>query len=411
MKIVNVGFSDIRGGAHRSGYRLHQALIEAGIKSSYYVNFKDSGDYTVIGPSSKIQQGKNFLQYALDSYPRLLYKSKTKFSTSVFPTETPQKIAKLNPDIVHLHWINGGMLRIEEYKKFNKPIVSTLHDMWAFTGGCHYDDGCGRYEDSCGKCPIIVSNKARDASHKTLQRKFRAWDGIDLTIVTPSRWLASCAKNSALFKEKTIEVIPNPIDLELFKPLNKKFAREILGLPQDKLLILSVALNINSDLRKGFTYFLKSLRDISSEDIAKEIELVIVGASRPRSLPLHDYPMHFLGFLHDQISMALVYSAADLFAAPSVQDNLPNTIIESLACGTPCVAFEIGGMPDMISHKINGYLANPFESEDLAEGILWSLNSSNRLHELSYNSRNQAIRDFDSGKIAKRYIDIYNRLL
>jgi len=412
MKIVQLSLSDIRGGAHRAGYRLHMALNEIGYNSNYYVYFKDTDDYTVIGPATKFKQSKNFLRYVLDSYPIILYKNKTKFSAAIIPSDTPHQVSKLNPDIIHLHWINGGMLRIEEFRKLNKkPIVWTLHDMWAFTGGCHYDNLCGKYEVSCGKCPVIKSNKPNDSSYKTLQRKRRAWDDIDLTIVTPSKWLADCAKNSVLFKGKSVEVIPYNINLELFKPWDKKFAREILGLPQDKLLILASALNIQSDPRKGFHYLSEALTKISSEKIAKDIEIIIAGSSRPQNPSHLDYTIRYLGFLNDEISMALAYSAADIFVAPSLQDNLPNTIVESLACGTPCAAFKIGGMPDMIQHQKNGYLAKPFEAEDLADGILWMLNSSDRMKELSLYSRNQAQLDYNPTKITKLYTKIYNKLV
>jgi len=411
MKITKVSLSDIRGGAHKAGYRLHQALTFAGINSDFFVFFKDSGDYSVVGPSSKWRQSVNFLRYGLDSYTRVFHKCKTKFSTALLPSGTPTRIAGLGPDIIHLHWINGGILRIEEFRRFNKPIVWTMHDMWAFTGGCHYDNLCGRYQDFCGKCPVIRSNKTHDASYRTLQRKFRAWTEINLTIVTPSRWLANCATKSSLFKDKSIEVIPYNINLELFKPWDKEFAREILGLPQDKFLILAGALNIESDPRKGFHYLIEALTKISSEKIANDIEIVIAGSSKPQNPPQINLPFHYLGFLRDEISMALAYSAADIFVAPSIEDNLPNTIIESMACGTPCVAFNIGGMPDMIQHKKNGYLAESIESNDLAAGILWIMKSHDRWKELSVNSREKALQDYNSIKIAQSYIDIYNKLL
>lgn len=410
MKIIQLSLSDISGGAHRAAYRLHRALLKANMDSSFFVFFKDSDDFTVSGPPTKLQKSKNFLRYVLDSYPLVLHKNKRKFSTALFPTRTPQHTEQLSPDIIHLHWINGGMLRIEEISKFKKPIAWTLHDMWPFTGGCHYDNNCGGYKNTCGKCPVLGSTNAHDTSYKTLQRKIRNFNKIKLKIITPSNWLAECARSSSLFRDCNIDIIPNCLNLDLFKPWDKNFSREILGLPKDKLLILSGALNIQSDPRKGFRHMLNALKLISADTLANDIEIVIAGSSVPKNTPPVNIPFHYLGFLHDEISMALTYSAADIFVAPSEQDNLPNTIVESLACGTPCAAFDIGGMPDMIEHKKNGYLAKPLDTEDLAAGILWMLHSSERLRKLSLHSRILAEKKYDSAKIAAHYSKIYYQL-
>ena len=416
MKIVHFNTFEGGGGAAKASLALHRAMLDLDVDASLIVHRKTSADPTVIGgpPTRFGPFRKKLLPWVLSKLHHLWYRPLEVWTFGVFGNRSITRQREVeDADIISLSWVSWflDIEAIGQLLKKNKPVVWTCYDMWPFTGGCHYDNLCGRYEISCGKCPVIRSNKANDVSHKTLQRKLRSWAEINLTIVTPSKWLANCAKKSSLFKEFQINVIPNTVNLGLFKPWDKEFARDILRLPQDKLLILAGALNIQSDPRKGFHYLLKALTSISSENIAKDIEIIIAGSMSPQTPLQLDLPIHYLGFLHDEISMALAYSAADIFVAPSMQDNLPNTIIESLACGTPCAAFDIGGMPDMIQHKRNGYLAAPFEAEDLAAGLVWMLNSTKRLNELSQDSRNKALQDYNPKKITDLHIQIYKKLL
>jgi len=410
MRIAQLSLADIRGGAHRAGYRIHRALCDKDISSSFFVFFKDTDDYTVIGPETKLEQIKNFIRYGLDAYPSVIYKNKEKFSTAIIPSNIPQKVLRTEPDLIHLHWFNGGTLGIRQLRTFRRPLVWTLHDMWAFTGGCHYDNHCERYIDGCGCCPLITSRKNHDVSFRTLRRKEKYWENLNLTIVTPSKWLAHCAQKSPLFKNKTITTIPYAIDLDIYSPIDSQTARDILGLPSDKILILVGAMQIN-DQRKGVSYLLDALSLISEDKHDHNYELVIFGASTPPAPPDISIKINFMGFLKDEISMAIVYSAADLFIAPSVQDNLPNTVIEALSCGTPSLAFNIGGMPDMIIHKKNGYLAEPHSVESLAEGILWVTNSADRLNHLSKSSRDSAVDLFNPKTIADQYLSLYSQAM
>jgi glycosyltransferase involved in cell wall biosynthesis len=227
--------------------------------------------------------------------------------------------------------------------------------MWAFTGGCHYNQECDRYINCCGACPQLHSNKNWDISRWVWQRKAKAWQNLNLTIVTPSQWLAKCAISSSILQNQKIKVIPYGLETQTYKPIERHLARKILNLPNNKQLILFGAMNATSDLRKGFHLLQLALKSLRQAVCAEQFELVVFGASRPANEVDLSFKTHYLGRLSDDISLSLIYSSADVFVAPSIQDNLPNTVMESLACGTPCVAFNIGGMPEMIEHQKNGY--------------------------------------------------------
>jgi len=410
VKVLIINTSDIDGGAARAAYRLHRALLQADVESKMLVQFKNGDDFTVIGPNSKYEMRIAKIVSSLDTLPKRWYKnrSRTLFSPAwVSTSKIVTRINQLKPDIVHLHWINGGMLRPEDLKRIEAPIVWSLHDMWAFSGGCHYDEDCGRFKHSCGRCLVLRSNRRRDLSSNVFSRKLKSYSKINsLTVVGLSQWLKSCAEKSPVFSEAKVINLPNPIDTKVFKPLDKNIARELLHLPKNKKLVLFGAIGAASDPRKGFFQLSRSLRDIDS----KETELVVFGATEPKGSHGFKQKVHFLGRLYDDVSLCLLYSAADVMVVPSLQENLSNVIIESLSCGTPVVGFNIGGNPDIIIHKSTGYLANPIDIHDLTKGIAWILKARN-YNELSRNARNKVLRDFDSHIVAAKYIDLYKDIL
>jgi len=412
MKILFVNTNDKYGGAAIAAYRLLKGMQENGVSAKMLVQSKESDDYNVMEPQKKKQKIFSKIRPILDSIPVRFYKQRKKiiFSPAVLPDNVYKRIHEINPDIIHLHWVASGFIKIETLVKLKKPIVWTLHDMWAFTGGCHYDENCGKYFKNCGDCPILNSNKKNDLSYRIWKRKEKSWKNLDLTIVTPSSWLGECARKSSLFSKTRIEVIPNGIDLNRFKPIDKKIARDILHLPKDKKHILFGAISALSDKRKGFLLLKEALKKYSSKE-NKDIELIIFGSSKPREEEKLGFRTHYLGQLNDEISLELVYSAADVMIVPSIQDNLPNTVMESLACGTPVVAFNIGGIPDMIEHQENGYLVKSFDTGDLAYGINWILENKMRWKKLSVNARKKVEKEFDINKIAKRYTDLYKDIL
>lgn len=412
MKLLLLNANDISDGAAIATYRLLKGLQQSDVQAQMLIQSKENDDYSVIGPETKWQKFFGMLRPALDSIPVRFYKKRKKviFSSAIIPDNISKKVKNINPDIVHLHWIAGGFIKIESLAKIKKSIVWTLHDMWAFSGGCHYDEECGKYISNCGRCPLLNSNKQNDLSYKIWKRKEKAWENLDLTIVTPSSWLGECAEKSSLFNKTRIEVIPNGIGLNRFKPIDKNIARDILCLPTDKKLILFGAMSALSDKRKGYPLLKEALKKFSSKE-KKDIELVIFGSSRPKNEENLGFKTHYLGRLNDEISLALVYSASDAMIVPSIQDNLPNTIMESISCGTPVVAFDVGGIHDMIDHQKNGYLAIPFDTTDLAHGIKWVLEDNIRWKKLSENARTKAINEFDIIKIAEKYKDLYEDIL
>ncbi len=413
MKIAILSQSDGRGGAFAAAYRLHTSLQQEGVNSTMIVSEKTRDDLTVLAENHILAKGWIKVAPILDSLPLKFYRHRDPsiFSLLWFQDRIVPQIAQLDLDLIHLNWISQSYLKVENIPKLNKPLVWTLHDMWAFTGGCHYSKVfCNRYIDACGACPHLRSEKNRDISRWVWERKAKAWKNLDLTVVTPSSWLADCAKSSSLFRNKRIEVIPHGIDTQRYKPLDRPMAREILNIPQDKLLVLFGATD-PKDTRKGFHLLHLALESLVYCGWQDKIELLVFGGSRPENLVDLGFRSHYLGQLHDGISIALVYSAADVMVVPSIQEAFGLTAIESLACGTPVVAFSQTGVADIVDHQQNGYLAKPFKFEDLAQGITWVLSDSDRYQKLRASAREKAKREFNLKRLAGRYLSLYAEIL
>lgn len=413
MKVLMMNTSDINGGAARAAYRLHTGLSNIGVQSQMLVQQKFSDDPCVYSPKSRIAQGIARARVAVDSLPLKLYRQcdSTRLSLQWLPDKNVERVQQISPDIINLHWTGEAFLRLENLAKFTQPLVWTLHDMTPFTGGCFYSHNCDRYTNSCGQCPQLYSTKEWDLSRWVWQRKQRSWQNLNLTVVALSSWLAKCASASSLFRNVPIQIIPNGIDINQYKPINRQVARELLNLPQNKQLLLFGSLKATSDKRKGFHLLQPALGQLSQSGWNENIELVIFGASPPENPPELGFKVHYLNTLKDDLSLALVYSAADVFILPSVQENLANTVMEALACGTPCVAFHIGGMPDMIEHQRNGYLAKPYQIEDLAQGIIWVLDNLERYQKLCDRAREKVEQEFTLDIQAHSYLQLFQDIL
>ena len=410
MKVLIVNSSDMIGGAARAAYRLHDTLLLSGINSHMLVDTKLSDDCRIIGRASYIERGVSRLRRVLDRLPIKYYRSRS--STYFSPNWVPfsglvERINNINPDVVHFHWVNQAMLSIPDISKIKAPIVWSLHDMWAFTGGCHYDEECRAYEHSCGKCKVLGSVKFNDLSRKIFYKKRSSYtENKNLTVVGLSQWIADCATRSSLFSNHRVVCLPNPIDTSVYTPLDKDIAREILRLPKDKQLVLFGAMGATSDPRKGYGELCSALAELDSYDI----ELIVFGGTEPKIPAPFSIKAHYLGVLHDDVTLRVLYSAADVMVVPSLQENLSNAIMESLACATPVVGFDIGGNGDMVDHLQTGYLAKPFDTADLATGIRWVLNAKNH-SKLSVNARNKILEEFDSINVARRYIALYDSVI
>lgn len=413
MDILHVNHSDRVGGAARAAYRIHRSLVGAGVHSCMRVIVKISEDPTVLAGLPATDPVSRWIRRRLTPLPLRGFKTANPILHSAAWPDTGLG-CELNAgtaDLLNLHWLGTGTLSIEEVGRLNKPVVWTLHDMWAFCGAEHYADDAaasrfrlGYHRDNCPP-----DERSKDLNRTTWQRKHKHWTR-SMQIVCPSRWLASLARESALFRDWPVHVIPNPIDTAVWRPIPKPVARAALGLDPNARLVLIGAPGGLSDPRKGGDLALAALTRLAVGPNAPDA-LLVFGQSAPTDEPELPLPARFLGRLQDDISLVLAYSAADVFVVPSRQDNLPNTVVESLACGTPVAAFDIGGLPDMIDHRRTGWLARPFDTVDLAQGIAWVLADSPRREALSTAARATADTRFTEAVVASQYRALYARVL
>lgn len=413
MRILHLNTFDLEGGAGRAAWRIHEGLRQLGTESRMLVQTKTGGDASVFEGATRLAKALAVFRPYIDMLPLLFYRRRQQAHWSVgwFPAQINRQIRTLNPDIIHLHWICRGFINVPALASFQRPVVWTLHDSWAFTGGCHIPGDCRNYEAQCGHCPQLGSRQAWDLSRWTWNRKRKFWRDTPLTIVTPSQWLADCARMSSLLRERRIDRIPNGIDLSQYQPIEKQEARTILGLPQDRKLILFSAMNATCDMNKGFRYLEGALRQLNESGWYDRAKLIVVGQSAPSTPVNTGVPSQFLGVLRDDVAMRLAYSAADVTAVASEQENLPNSIMESLACGTPVVAFNVGGVPHLVEHRENGYLALPFSIDDFSAGLSFVLSDEDRWHRLSERAHGKITCDFNHNKIAQQYLTLYGQLL
>jgi len=413
MKVLMLSTTDVSGGAAIAAHRLHKQLRLSNLDSRMLVQDKLTDEIHVESPVEKYRILKLKIGNVLEKLPFKLYpnRQKTTFYFQWAPGISSEQINKYAKDIVHLHWICRGFMRIERLAQIKAPLVWTLHDMWPFTGGCNYSADCVNYRESCGSCPQLSGRNKNDLSNWVWRRKKRCWGKLNLTVVAPSNWMARCASESSLFAKHRIEVIPNGLDLNIFKPIDKELARQLLDLPKNRKLILFGADFAFLDTRKGYHLLEETLLILKQRFKDPSIEIVIFGASAPAEKQNLGFPVHYLGRFHDEISIALLYSAADVFIAPSLQDNLPNTIMEASACGTPCAAFRIGGIPDLIEDRETGYLASPGDSNDLAFGVEWLLCDLKRYKTLADKSRHKSENEFSVEMSAKRYRSLYEEVI
>jgi glycosyltransferase involved in cell wall biosynthesis len=437
MKVLFVNTNDSSGGAARAAMRIMRGVQQSGVEAQMFVKDKYSKSSDVI-PASKYAPPSNIIK---DIFKWIIRKSKNRyhmykwypykrtkqnvFMSDLRHTDIHGALQKLDYDIVHLHWINNRFLDIRELAKIHKPIVWTLHDSWPFCGVCHYFIDCDRYQTHCGACPMLGSHNEQDLVYEVFEKKLDAYKDLDLHIVTPSRWLGDCAKKSALLGRFPVHVIPNCLDTELFRPLSSteiltiaerqqnavvsRVLREATEKRIAKPLILFGAMNAANDRRKGFASLLSALQIIDAQGLVAH--LVVFGANA-QELPMkfQNIDVTFVGYIHDSSVLTALYNIANVMVVPSLTENLSNAIMESLSCGTPVVAFHIGGNGDMIDHKQNGYLAKEKDSEDLAKGIEWCL-ANNANDVLSKNAREKVMNNYTIDIVSEQYKQLYESLL
>lgn len=411
MRILHLAMHEDTG-AGRAAMRLHEGLLQLKEDSLVLTGRKTSNLKSVYRPSflnSTLKETQFIVVNKVVS--RKLNAKSGVFSTNVTPSRLLKQIKALKPDVINLHWVGWEFIRIEDLKKLGVPIVWTLQDMWPFTGGCHYAQTCDRYTQSCGHCPELNSHQQRDLSNWVWQRKAKAWKNLDLTIAAPSQWIADCAQKSSLFKTLQVEVIPFCLNTQKYRPISQKTARDALNLPENKLLILFGALRATDDYRKGFHLLQAAIQELNLSGWGTKAEIAVFGSPEPENPIDLGFKIHYLDHLSDDLSLALVYSAADVMIVPSLQESFGQTASESLACGTPVVAFRATGLKDIIDHQVNGYLVEPYQIDDLARGIAWVLEDTDRRQRLRQNAREKAETSFSLNLQAQQYVALYSKLL
>ena len=415
MRILIINTSERMGGAAIAANRLMDALRNNGIQAKMLVRDKQTDRVTVIGLKKTWWKIWQFIWERIVIWKANRFKKHNLFEVDIANTGT--NILSLpeftQADIIHLHWINQGMLSLTDIRRIiesGKPIVWTMHDMWPFTGICHYAGECEKYTSQCENCPLLYKGSRKDLSYRTFLKKRKMLEGSRIHFVACSRWLENMAGKSELIGKHALTNIPNAINTNLFQPRNKLDARKKLNLPTDKKLLLFGSMK-TTDKRKGIDYLVEACRILSKEqpEFCQQLGVVVLGKQSEQYQSLFPFPIYTMDYVHDEKEVVNIYNAVDLYVTPSLQDNLPNTIMEAMACGVPCVGFQVGGIPEMIDHLHNGYVANYRSAKDFANGIHWTL-SEGEYQSLSEEARRKVTTSYSENAVARRYIEVYNKI-
>lgn len=415
MRVLIVNTSEKTGGAAIAASRLKEALINNGVKAKMLVRRKVSDNLSVVGLKPSLWLKYKFLKERFDIWlvNGLSREHLFDIDTGSEGTDITSLPEYKEADVIHLHWINQGMLSLRGLQKIvlsGKPIVWTMHDMWPFTGICHYSRACHHFIDGCHDCPLLKHAGKHDLSYRTFTRKERLLQNAKITFVACSRWLAGRAQESYLLRGQTVQDIPNPINTNLYRPRDKAAARAACRLPKDKRLIMFSAFRTTSPI-KGLKYFVEALSIYNERHpgMQDQIGIVAVGKDAETLAGEFPYPVYPMGYIEDEHRMAQIYNAVDAFVIPSLQDNLPNTIVEAMASGVPCIATAVGGIPQMINHLENGYLATAGQAADIAKGLEWLFGGCD-YNAVAQAARAYAAAEYSEHNVAMRYIDIYNNI-
>jgi len=411
MRVLIVNTSEHTGGAAVAANRLMVALNNNGVKAKMLVRDKVSHSLTVSSLPNALMAQWHFLWERLVIWLHLHLKRQHLFEIDI--ANCGADITKLQEfkeaDVIHLHWINQGMLSLNQIRKIlemGKPVVWTMHDIWPATAICHYARDCEQFHSECAKC-LLLPSVPFNLANKIWKRKLQMLKGGHITFVACSKWLAGEARKSALLEGQTVMSIPNPIDTHVFHPIDKVQVRESLGLPKDKHVILFVSQKV-TDPRKGMEYFVEAVNLLAEQypDTKLNTVVAILGGHAEDvacHLTLPSYP---LGYISDSKRIVEVYSSADAFVLPSLEDNLPNTIMEAMACGVPSVGFNVGGIPEMIDHGENGYVAKFKDSADLAKGIRFVLDEAD-YEAMKRQCLQKVAHCYSQQSVANRYMEVY----
>ena len=417
MRVLIINTSEKVGGAAVASHRLMAALNNHGVKAKILVRDKQTDNISVVKLPYPLRSKWNFLWERLCIFIRLHFSKKGLFDIDIANTGCDITTLKefKEADIIHLEWINQGMLSLKNIQKIlksGKPVVWTMHDLWPATAICHYARGCISFKTHCHQCKLLPNYGLKeDFSERIWKKKERVYQTAKLHFVCCSEWLGGQAKQSGLLKNHEITCIPNPIDTHIFRKLPKDEVKKQLGLPLNKQVLLFVSQKITNE-RKGVHFLINAIKTLVAQQpqLKERLVVALLGGSADavaNELPLDVYP---LGYVSQENMLVNIYNCADVFVIPSLEDNLPNTIMEAMACGVPCVGFRVGGIPEMINHQLNGYVANFKDVNDLAKGIKWVIEHPHK-EELSAQALAKVAQNYSQQAVASRYIEVYNHAL
>ncbi len=418
MKILFVSTSDNIGGAAVATNRLVRAINRVdGVEAKLLVRDK-TADWPFVVPLPRKKIGKwKFFAERLLAFCHLRMKKRNLWDIDA--GEFGEDIVHLpvfkEADVVHLEWINQGMLSLDGVRRIiasGKSVVWTLHDLWPVSGICHYTRRCDRFITGCKECQFLPAQIIHyDLARRVWEKKRNIYRDSGIHFVACSEWLANLARMSGLTMGLGVSSIPNPIDTRVFRPYDKWEARKELGLPlTGRNIVLFVSQKL-TDARKGASLLIKAIGKLRTyhPGTAGSIVVALLGSRSDELISRIHFPVVELGYIAGDERLAKVYSAADVFVLPSTEDNLPNTIMEALACGVPCVGFDVGGIPEMIDHKKNGYVAPVGNTADFAEGIRWILKNKDDM-PLSDNAVKKVRAMYSEKVVAEKYIDLYRSM-
>lgn len=411
MKILQISTYDTRGGSSRAALRLHRHFLAKGHEARLLVMQRYSHDSGVERVPLGWPRLTTMLSQKIDRWRTQQAAPISYWHTDRWPNGLAQIVNHWSVDVIHLHWVGDGFVPIGALPRLQAPRVWTLHDQWAFTGGCHLVGQCRRFQEQCGHCPQLAHSGENDLSRRTWRYKATSWQGLNLHLITPSQWMSQLVGQSSLLGAYPRQVIPYGLDTTVFRPREHKALRQKWGLKSEIPVILYGASHLNltnPDDNKGGYLFMEALQKLQADGLKAQV--LLFGGEVPPETTLPE-GVHVMGSIQQEESLAELYALADVMVVPSRQENLPNTVMEALACATPVVAFAIGGISDMVKHQRNGYLACPYDTDDLALGIAWVLADAARHAQISQQARAQVMAHFNIEDITQQHLALYRSLI
>ncbi len=419
MRIIHLSSTDNKGGGARSVYRIHKRMLAEGVDSKMFVRSKSTNDKEVISykkNSGFLQRLKLKLRRKLKTGGLGYFHSDNSIHNGFSPAVSPygKTVVKQLPkaDIVTLNWV-GNFLDYRDIQNLPKKadkLVWRLSDMNPFTGGCYYDNYCGKFRTSCGSCPCIKSEDPYDISSQSLEIKQKVIQSLPkgfLHIIAQSQWIKDEIKSSVVFKNIPVTRIPNGVDTSIFKPSPNNELRDQLKIDKNNIVIAFIAQSLDNP-RKGREYFIKTLNALKDKTTAP-ITVLAIGGSELSAI--EGIQILNISNISNNSELASMYSLADIYVISSVQDNLPNTVLEAMACGTPVCGFDIGGIPDVVKHGKSGFLAPLFNIDKLSDFIAQLIEDKSLLSKFSTKSREIIENEFSLDKQFENYMNYYNSLL